>query len=152
MLTIQPKNLTLKKVIKYSTLAVDTDSIVTRLLSQDCQIIGVDLGFEDILIAREGFTAYPDLAGQSKSRFRLGVADALHLPSLMTHLQSYLSEVLEHIPDYLATIEEILRVTKPGGRIGVSVPRYWPEKICWLHRQIITMSQAATSAFSVPTS
>ena len=47
---------------------------------EDCQIIGVDLGFNDILIAREGFAAYPDLAGQAKSNFGLGVADALHLP------------------------------------------------------------------------
>lgn len=37
------------------------------------------------------------------------------------------SEVLEHIPEYRSAISEILRVTKPGGRIIISVPneRNW---------------------------
>ena len=41
------------------------------------------------------------------------------------------AEVLEHIVDDEAAIAEIVRVTKPGGLIAVTVPRYWPEKICW---------------------
>jgi len=37
------------------------------------------------------------------------------------------SEVLEHIPDYRRPISEILRVTKPGGKMIISVPneRNW---------------------------
>ena len=27
---------------------------------------------------------------------------------------------------------EIWRVVKPGGRIGISVPHGWPERICWM--------------------
>ena len=41
------------------------------------------------------------------------------------------SEVLEHIPDDVAAIGELRRVLKPGGTIAVSVPRRWPERICW---------------------
>ncbi len=41
------------------------------------------------------------------------------------------SEVLEHIVEDDAAIDEIVRVTKPGGLVAVTVPRYWPEKICW---------------------
>ena len=29
-------------------------------------------------------------------------------------------------------MNEIDRVLKPGGSLSISVPRYWPEKICWL--------------------
>jgi len=41
------------------------------------------------------------------------------------------SEVLEHLEDYLAAINEIYRVLKPEGKFLLSVPSYWPEKICW---------------------
>ena len=41
------------------------------------------------------------------------------------------SEVLEHLEDYHAAIDEIYRVLKPEGKFLTSVPSYWPEKICW---------------------
>lgn len=41
------------------------------------------------------------------------------------------SEVLEHIPNFEGMLEEIDRILKPEGSLSVSVPRYWPEKICW---------------------
>jgi len=42
------------------------------------------------------------------------------------------SEVLEHIDDYSRMLDEIGRVLKPGGNLCISVPRAWPEKICWM--------------------
>ena len=42
------------------------------------------------------------------------------------------SEVLEHIPDHEKAIEEITRVLKSSGNLIISVPRYLPEKICWM--------------------
>ena len=42
------------------------------------------------------------------------------------------SEVLEHIVDDEIALREIERVTKPGGTVVVTVPRRWPERICWL--------------------
>lgn len=41
------------------------------------------------------------------------------------------SEVLEHIPADEIAMTEIARVVRPGGRVAVTVPRYWPERICW---------------------
>jgi SAM-dependent methyltransferase len=42
------------------------------------------------------------------------------------------SEVLEHIPDDTAAMAEIVRVTKPGGTITVTVPRAGQEVVCWI--------------------
>jgi SAM-dependent methyltransferase len=41
------------------------------------------------------------------------------------------SEVLEHIPDDARAVAEIARVLRPGGRLAVTVPRWWPERVCW---------------------
>ena len=41
------------------------------------------------------------------------------------------SEVLEHVPDDLQGIRELVRVLKDGGKLAVSVPSYLPETICW---------------------
>jgi len=41
------------------------------------------------------------------------------------------SEVMEHIPDDLAALDELTRVLKPGGTMAVTIPAWLPEKICW---------------------
>ena len=41
------------------------------------------------------------------------------------------AEVLEHLPDDARAFAELERVLKPGGRIAVTVPRWFPERICW---------------------
>jgi SAM-dependent methyltransferase len=40
-------------------------------------------------------------------------------------------EVLEHLPDPFGAVAELVRVLRAGGRLVVSVPRYWPERVCW---------------------
>ncbi len=42
------------------------------------------------------------------------------------------AEVLEHIVEDGAAIGEIARVLRPGGLAAVTVPRWWPERVCWL--------------------
>jgi SAM-dependent methyltransferase len=42
------------------------------------------------------------------------------------------SEILEHVPADDRAIDELVRVLKPGGWLAVTVPRWLPEKICWL--------------------
>ncbi|MGO9549512.1 class I SAM-dependent methyltransferase, partial [Mycobacterium sp.] len=42
------------------------------------------------------------------------------------------SEILEHVPADDAVIAELIRVLKVGGRLAVTVPRWLPERLCWL--------------------
>jgi SAM-dependent methyltransferase len=58
--------------------------------------------------------------------------DALALPFPDEHFDIVIaSEILEHIPSDEEAMAELVRVVKPGGRVVVTVPRDWPERICW---------------------
>lgn len=41
------------------------------------------------------------------------------------------AEILEHIPADDRVIAEVVRVVRPGGHVAVTVPRWWPERVCW---------------------
>jgi SAM-dependent methyltransferase len=59
-------------------------------------------------------------------------ADALRLPFADgTFDRIIASEVMEHIPDDAAAATELARVLRPGGTIAVTVPSWFPERVCW---------------------
>jgi SAM-dependent methyltransferase len=61
------------------------------------------------------------------------LGDALKLPYADQTFDCVIaSEILEHIPRDDAAIAELIRVLKVGGTLAVSVPRWLPERVCWL--------------------
>lgn len=66
------------------------------------------------------------------AKARAEVGDALRLPYADNSFDVVLmSEILEHIPTDTEAIAEMARILRPGGVAAVTVPRYWPEKVCW---------------------
>lgn len=58
--------------------------------------------------------------------------DALELPFADGEFDRIVAaEILEHLPDDLRAIDELVRVLRPGGTVAVTVPRWFPELICW---------------------
>lgn len=58
--------------------------------------------------------------------------DALRLPFPDASFDRVVcSEVLEHLWDYEQAIRELVRVLKPMGRMAVTVPTRWPERVNW---------------------
>jgi len=74
------------------------------------------------------------LAGEAPAG-ALGTAvngDALSLPFADASFDRVVAaEVLEHVPDDVAAMAELARVLRPGGTLAVTVPRWFPEKVCW---------------------
>jgi SAM-dependent methyltransferase len=94
--------------------------------------IGADLKFDDLIEAGERLKLHDRLGEHGGGVWALTAADVVRLPFKNDDFDLVIcSEVLEHIEDYLQAIREIIRVLKPGRDLVVSVPRYWPERICW---------------------
>ncbi|OBI55535.1 class I SAM-dependent methyltransferase [Mycobacterium sp. E787] len=61
------------------------------------------------------------------------LGDALSLPYPDETFDCVIaSEILEHIPQDRVAVAELVRVLKVGGTLAVSVPRWLPERVCWL--------------------
>jgi SAM-dependent methyltransferase len=63
---------------------------------------------------------------------RTAHGDARSLPFPDDHFDHVVAaEVLEHVAEDEQVMAELVRVLKPGGSAAVTVPRYWPERVCW---------------------
>ncbi len=105
--------------------------VIAAYLEKNIQAIGVDLGFNDLKTTANKFGDFYQAENPEKS-FGLSVANALLLPFADNTFDVIIcSEVLEHIPDYESVLTEVERILVPGGTFIASVPRAWPERICW---------------------
>lgn len=94
------------------------------------RVFAVDINERDVHTARTRFQEWPQEPHDKECFFC--VADGFALP-FSTHSFDVIicSEVLEHVDDYPSMLNEMHRLLKPGGRLAVSVPRAWPETLCW---------------------
>jgi SAM-dependent methyltransferase len=91
-------------------------------------VVGVDLDETSLAKARAGLETLPPASGATL----LLKGDALKLPFTDASFDAVIcSEVLEHLLGYPLALAEISRVIKPGGHFVATVPRAWPERICW---------------------
>ena len=59
--------------------------------------------------------------------------DALDLPYADRTFDCVIaSEILEHVVEDDQAISELVRVLKPDGALAITVPRWLPEKVCWM--------------------
>lgn len=104
--------------------------VISTYLEADVDSVGVDLCVEDLKTTAEKFQPFKQ--NSNEKSFSLSCANALELPFADNTFDKVIcSEVLEHIPDYEGALKEINRVLKPNGLFCASVPRFWPEFICW---------------------
>jgi 2-polyprenyl-3-methyl-5-hydroxy-6-metoxy-1,4-benzoquinol methylase len=96
----------------------------------DLKIIGIDRNGSDLNDALTSLKSMPDALSDN---YLVSRADIKNLPFASASFDCVIcSEVLEHIPEHENALKELVRILKPQGDFVVSVPRYFPEKICWL--------------------
>lgn len=126
MRTINFKKLDIKKDAKVLDLGCGRGRHTHALVAEGAKTIALDIEPNNTIETRN------TMITKDAPNTRFCTADAQNLPFKSDSFDRIIcSEVLEHIIDYRAVIAEIWRITKPNGRIGISVPRSWPETICW---------------------
>jgi SAM-dependent methyltransferase len=92
-------------------------------------VAGIDLNWIDLGKAK-GFLSL--LSREKKGNWSIAHADVVKIPYADRSFDVVVcSEVLEHIADNKAAVKELVRVLKPGGDLVVTVPRFFPERVCW---------------------
>lgn len=104
-----------------------------EMFRRGADVIAFDQSESDMADVGEMFDAMMaegHVPAEAKARAEVG--DALRLPYADNSFDVVLmSEILEHVPTDEAAIDEMARVLRPGGLAAVTVPRYWPERVCW---------------------
>jgi SAM-dependent methyltransferase len=99
---------------------------------RDVVAIGADINLRDLVTAKDRLNLHDQLGEHGGGTWGLSVADMTRLPFKNNYFDLVIaSEVMEHIPEHENAAKEVIRVLKPGSMLVVSVPRYWPERICW---------------------
>jgi len=99
---------------------------------KDVMVWGVDRCHSDLLKAKENLN-FEKSYGVSNGVWKLLSGDITHLPFSDEFFDVVIcSEVLEHIHNEKNAMKEIIRVLKKNKYLIVSVPEYFPEKICWM--------------------
>jgi SAM-dependent methyltransferase len=97
------------------------------------RVVACDMAVPELGEVRSLFAAMVE-AGEAPPQ-GLGTAtcgDATRLPFPDDTFDRIIaSEVMEHIPDDRAALDELLRVLRPGGVLAVTIPTWLPEKVCW---------------------
>jgi len=92
--------------------------LVARALARagGCEVVGLDQSEEMLRVAREHLAASPKLA----TRISLVRGEAERLPFADAEFDALtFTYLLRYVDDQAATLRELARVVKPGGRIGM---------------------------------
>ena len=101
---------------------------------QGATVFALDYAQDEVMTTRATFAAMSAAHEISEDKFGGALrGDATRLPFADNTFDCVVtSEVLEHIQDDVTAISELVRVLKPGGSLGVTVPTWWPEKVNWM--------------------
>jgi SAM-dependent methyltransferase len=105
-----------------------------EMYRRGADVIAFDHDADELAGVRDLFVAMRE-AGEVPEGAEADVkeGDALALPFGDGEFDRVVAaEILEHVPDDLTAIRELVRVTRPGGTVALTVPRWFPEAVNWM--------------------
>ena len=100
-------------------------------LRRGAQVVALDIDHDAVSQTRSTASTMT-ATGEAAGSWLAVRGDANQLPFPDASFDRVIcAETLEHLPTDRVAIEELARVLRPGGRLVVTVPRRWPERVCW---------------------
>jgi SAM-dependent methyltransferase len=133
MLTVRYERLGLQPGDRLLDLGCGLGRHAFEAARRGARVVACDYAEGELKEVRNTFGAMAD-AGEVDASSCVGTVqgDATRLPFADGCFDRVIAaEVLEHIPDDGAALDELARVLRPGGTMAVTVPSYLPERICW---------------------
>lgn len=102
-------------------------------LKRGCRVVAGDVDPETLAgVASMAAALWAADAVPPSGRLTCAAVDATALPFDDDSFDIVIaSEVLEHVVADEAAVQEMARVLRPSGMLVASVPRWWPERVCW---------------------
>ena len=89
-------------------------------LERGARVVGLDLDFDSLRLAARRLRGR---AEELKSVGEMNQGNAFALPYANNTFDRIIcSEVMEHVHDYVGAVRELARVTRPGGRLAITIP------------------------------
>ena len=133
MLTVDFDRLGLRAGERVLDLGCGAGRHAFEMYRRGADVIAFDQDADELAGVRDLFVAMRE-AGEVPDGAEADVkeGDALALPFADGEFDRVVAaEILEHIPDDISAITELARVTRPGGTVALTVPRWLPEAINW---------------------
>ncbi len=105
-----------------------------EVLRRGAKVVACDMALHELHEVRATFAAMAEVGEiEETSAAFTSAGDATRLPFQDNTFDRIIaSEVLEHIHNDEDALQELFRVLKPNGILAITVPSYFPEKICWV--------------------
>ena len=112
-------------------------------LRRGASVVACDLGFEELKQVRAvAGVMYEQGEIEPPIVIETTNGDATRLPFADDSFDRIIcSEVMEHIDNDLAALNELERVLNPGGTLAITIPSRFPEKYAGLYQIITTLQK-----------
>lgn len=134
MLTVDFDRLGVQAGERVLDMGCGTGRHVFEMYRRGCDVVAFDRDGDELAGVLDLCAAMRE-AGEVPSGAAVDIkqGDALSMPFADEEFDRVVAaEVLEHIVDDAGAITELVRVLRPGGTLAVTVPRWFPEQVCWV--------------------
>ena len=132
MLTVDYRRLGVKPGERLLDLGCGFGRHAYEAARRGAHVVACDLAWAELAQVRATFAAMSESGEQRDWSCQAVRGDATCLPFPDQSFQRVIaSEVLEHVDSDDLALAELARILRPGGVLAVTVPAWFPEKVCW---------------------